>query len=76
MGNIQRAVADIFKDEPHARLTVTEVAARVYPGRIVTRSDTNNIGRVLRQLAPTLDLCCSRVSAPGRFGWHHVWGRK
>jgi len=76
LGSAQRAVAGIFEDEPDARLTVAEVAARVYPGEAVTRSHTNNINRVLRQLAPTLGLARVRVSAPGRFGWRHVWGRK
>lgn len=76
LGSAQRAVADIFEDEPNARLTVREIATRVYPGKAITRSDTNNVGRVLRQLAPTLGLFRSRVSAPGRFGWRHVWGRK
>lgn len=76
LGTAQRAVAGIFEDEPDARLTVKEVAARVYPGKEITRSDTNNINRVLRQLAPTLGLFRSRVSAPGRFGWRHIWGRK
>jgi len=76
LGRAQRAVAGIFEDEPDARLTVAEVAARVYPGKEITRGDTNNTNRVLRQLAPALGLTRCRASMPGRSGWRHVWGRK
>ncbi|GLT01502.1 hypothetical protein GCM10007897_28960 [Sphingobium jiangsuense] len=76
LGSAQRAVMAIFEDEPDARLTVKEVAARVYPGKEITRGDTNNIGRVLRQLAPMIGLACCRVRIPDHFGWRHQWGRK
>jgi len=75
LGSVQRAVVEIFETEPSARLTVEEVAARVYPGATITRSHTNNIGRVLRQLGPVLGLACCRVPTPSRLGWRHVWGR-
>lgn len=75
LGSAQRAVVKIFEAEPDVRLTVKEIAGRVYPGKAITRSETNNIGRVLRQLGPVLGIASCRVSDPRRFGWRHVWGR-
>jgi len=77
LGSAQRAVVEIFEAEPDARLTVKEIAGRVYglPGNNISRSHTNNIGRVLRQLGPVLGIASCRVSDRRRFGWRHVWGR-
>jgi hypothetical protein len=75
LGCTQRAVVELFENEPNACLTVAEITARVYPGQPVTRSHTNALNRVLRQLAPVLGLTCRRVSRFGRAGSLHIWGR-
>jgi hypothetical protein len=75
LGSVQRAIVDIFDNEPSPRLTVAQVVARVYPGEPVTRVRTNNVGRALRQLAPTIGLRCCRIPAPDRLGWKHIWGK-
>lgn len=76
LGSAQRAVVSIYQHDPDARLTVAQVAGRVYPGDTITRSHTNNINRVLHQLAPVLNLTRSRVCNPGSLGWRHVWGKR
>lgn len=75
-GRIQRTIIEIFATDPAARLTVAQMAERAYPGETITRSHTNAVGLALRNVAPMLGLTRVRVSASGRFGWRHVWGRK
>jgi hypothetical protein len=75
-GKVQRAIVKLFKEQPDARLTVRELAARIYPGRdFIGVSQTNATGVALRQLAPTLGLTRCRAFNE-RGGWHYVWGLK
>ena len=75
-GPMQRAVRSVFNAEPDARLTVREVAARIYPDReTIGVTETNTTNRILRQLAPVLGLTRVRVGLEGG-AWQHVWGQK
>ncbi len=75
-GPMQRAVRAVFAAEPGARLSVREVAARIYPDReSIGVTETNTTNRILRQLAPVLGLTRVRVGLEGG-AWQHVWGQK
>ena len=74
-GHVQAAVKAIFAAQPKARLSVREIAERVYPEQPITVSETNTINRVLRHFTPSLGLTRVRVAHPGG-AWKHVWGKK
>lgn len=72
-GRVQRAIIDLFDQNPGRRFRTSEIAAHVFSEP--QDWHLNNIGRALRTLAPTLGLIKCRMSRHGSKGWEHIWGK-
>lgn len=74
-GKLQRELGAIFDADPGARLTTTELAARLYGTDQPADWQRNTVARCLRYTATSLRLTKCRVALSDRLGWRHLWGR-
>lgn len=72
-GRVQRAITDLFAQNPGKRFRTSEIAAHVFT--TPEQWHVTNISRTMRKLAPKLGLTKCRAHHPGSKGWENLWGK-